>query len=342
MASIQQIGNSWRALIRKKGVKDCKTFPTKTKAQQWAKQREAEIDSGGIVADISKVTVAQAIKSYRQMRDEANPISSTSNTHYMLKKLETELGHFKVAALQPSDLVNFAKSRKDEGAGPYTINMDISQLSTALRYAASAMNKVFPDVVGQARPLLAHLKLIGPGTRRERRSTEDEVMRILKTLHEDYGRVYGEAFLFAIASTMRRGEYCRIRWEDVDHKKRMVMIRDRKHPRQKVGNDEWVPLLDDAWKILMRQPKTDDRIFPIHPQTLSKYFGWACSANGIDDLRLHDMRHEGTSRLFEYGYEIQQVALVTGHKKWETLKIYTNLKPESLTTKKVRPKRLAP
>lgn len=342
MPSITQIGNSWRALIRKKGIKDCKTFPSKLKAQQWAKQREAEIDSAGIVADVGKVTVKQALQAYRKMRDESNPISSTSNTHYMLQKLETELGHFKIATMQPNDLVNFAKARKDEGAGPYTINMDISQLSTALRYAASAMNKVFPDVVGQARPLLHHLKLIGPGNRRERRSSEDETMRIYKTLVEDKGLVYAEAFLFSIASTMRRSEYCRILWDDVDRKKRMVLVRQRKHPRKKEANDEWVPLLDDAWKILNRQPKVDARIFPIHPQTLSKYFKEAREKNGIGNLRLHDMRHEGTSRLFDYGYEIQQVALVTGHKKWETLKIYTNLKPESLTTKKVKPKPLVP
>ena len=138
---------------------------------------------------------------------------------------------------------------------------------------------------------------------------------------------------------MRRGEICSIKWADLDEAKQMVMIRDRKHPRQKQGNDEWVPLLGDAWKIVKRQPREDERIFPIHPQTLSKYFKEAREAQGIGDLRLHDMRHEGTSRLFEQGYAIQQVALVTGHKKWETLKRYTNLKPESLTAKK--PKRRA-
>jgi hypothetical protein len=34
--------------------------------------------------------------------------------------------------------------------------------------------------------------------------------------------------------------------------------------------------------------------------------------------------------LFEAGLQIQQVALVTRHRDWKSLKRYTNLKPEAL------------
>ena len=92
------------------------------------------------------------------------------------------------------------------------------------------------------------------------------------------------------------------------------------------------PLLGDALAIIDRQPRTEGegRIFPVHPQTLSKYFKAACDALGIADLHFHDLRHEGTSRLFEDGFAVQEVALVTGHKSWAHLKRYTNLRPESL------------
>ncbi|MER9402208.1 hypothetical protein NKI46_29395 [Mesorhizobium sp. M0615] len=42
------------------------------------------------------------------------------------------------------------------------------------------------------------------------------------------------------------------------------------------------------------------------------------------------MRHEGTSRLFEAGFSIEQVAMVTGHKDWKMLRRYTHLRPEQL------------
>nr|WP_263483881.1 hypothetical protein [Mesorhizobium sp. CA8] len=44
------------------------------------------------------------------------------------------------------------------------------------------------------------------------------------------------------------------------------------------------------------------------------------------------MRHEGTSRLFEADFTIEQVALVTGHKDWKMLRRYTHLRPEMLHT----------
>jgi integrase len=93
-----------------------------------------------------------------------------------------------------------------------------------------------------------------------------------------------------------------------------------------------VPLLGEAWEIVQRQPRDagDDRIFPIEPGTLSKAFTGACRRLAIVDLHLHDLRHEGVSRLFEAGYSIEQVALVSGHRDWRHLRRYTQLRPEDL------------
>lgn len=335
MASITKIGLNWRALIRKKGHKAlCKTFKTKAQATAWATQREAEIDRGEIVALLGAHTISQVIAAYRELRDNARPIADTSNEHYMLKHLSEGLGDKRATSLTAQDLADFCSMRKEEGAGPYTCNMEISKLGTAMRYASIALKMALPDVVGQSRPLLSHLGLIGGGGKRERRTNDDELPRIIEWLITNKGQIYGDAVEAAVITTLRRGELCRIVRQDVDRANRLVCVRNRKHPRKKQGNDEWIPLLGTAWDIVERQiasdDPTDDRIFPIHPQTLSKYFKEACDELGIPDLRLHDMRHEGTSQLFEEGYEIQQVALVTGHKDWRNLKRYTNLKPESL------------
>ena len=55
-----------------------------------------------------------------------------------------------------------------------------------------------------------------------------------------------------------------------------------------------------------------------------------CRDLKIEDLHFHDLRHEGTSRLFEAGFSSEQVLLVTGHKDWKMLRRYTHLKPEAL------------
>jgi integrase len=329
MASILKIGDKWRALVRKAGHKaKCKTFKTKAAAEAWARGIEADIDRGLAVPLSTRVTVAEVIGAYRELRERTRPISDSGNEHYMLKALDRGLGEKIAAAVTPDDLVTFALMRKEEGAGPYTINMDLSKLGTVYRYGAAALKIALPDVVGSARPTLAYLRLIGGGDKRERRPTGDEFARIVAYFKANHKPHFAAAVEFAAITAMRRGEVCAIKWTDIRDGKIIEVM--RKHPRKgKVL--ERVPLLGRAWDIVQAQEKTaDDRIFPIHPQTISKYFTEACKALSIVDLHLHDMRHEGTSALFELGYTIEQVALVTGHKDWRNLRRYTQLKPEDL------------
>lgn len=329
MASIIQINGKWRAQIRRAGHKPMtKTHPTKTAALAWARKIEAQMDAGAPVEG-DGYPVADLIDDYRKLREAARPILDTSTEHYTLKMLARLLGSVDAHKLGADDVLAFAQARKDEGAGPYTINMDLSKLSTVLRYAGAAKRLTFPDAVGSARPLLMHLGLIGGGGKRERRPTQDEMERIDAFLRAGRGEVYAEAVLFAACSAMRRGEVCAVLKTEINPKTKVVPLW-RKHPRKgKVL--EQVPLLDQAFEVAMRQPDSEDgRVFPIEPGTLSKYFTEACRALNIPDLHLHDMRHEWTSQLFEQGYSIPEVALVTGHKKWENLKRYTQLKPEKL------------
>ena len=53
----------------------------------------------------------------------------------------------------------------------------------------------------------------------------------------------------------------------------------------------------------------------------------------IEDLRFYDLRHEATTRLFEKGLNIMEVASITGHKDLRMLRRYTHLKAEDLALK---------
>jgi integrase len=337
MASILQVGAKWRALIRRKGHKSiCKTFATKAAAEKWARGIESKLDDGLPVAE-ERTTVADMIETYRKLRDQSRPVRDDSTEHYILRSLTAGLGTLQVARLTPQDLAGYCTRRRDEGAGPYTCNMDVSKLGTVLRYAGMARAVPVPDVAGAARPLLAHLGLIGGGGRRERRPTVDELQRVLVWLAENKGPLYSDIVTFAVASAMRQGEISALAWADVDRTKRLVRSM-RKHPR-KGKTLELVPMLPESWAVIERQPQVDGEpmVFPIGPKTVSKYFTEACRALSIPDLHFHDLRHEGTSRLFEQGLDIQHVALVTGHKSWAHLRRYTNLRPEDVHAKLAPP-----
>jgi len=342
MASIIQIGKKWRAQIRRRGAKPItKTFGTKAEASAWARKTESLIETGEY-APSSSISVGQVIDKYREMREASKrEILDTSSEHYQLLTLSHHLGEIPLDRLEVDTLVTFAQTRRAEGAGPYTVNMDISKLGTVLRHMAALLKFRCFDVVGAARPVLHYLGLIGGGGKRTRRPTEDEIERIKHYCRErgETSPVYAampDMIDVAIQTGIRRSELTRMTWADLDETKRLILIRQRKDPRNKKINDQWVPLVGSSFDIIMRQPREDKRIFPHHPQTFSKYFKEACTALDIPDLHLHDMRHEAASTLIEAGWVPHEAMVVTGHKSSKHFDRYVNLDPAKIAEKPVK------
>ncbi|WP_211472630.1 tyrosine-type recombinase/integrase [Collimonas humicola] len=77
-------------------------------------------------------------------------------------------------------------------------------------------------------------------------------------------------------------------------------------------------------------PKSDGPIFCIHIDNISGDFIDARKACFIEGLTFHDLRHEATSRLFEKGFNMMEVATITGHKSMQMLKRYPHLRPADL------------
>ncbi|PLM50098.1 integrase, partial [Klebsiella pneumoniae] len=89
-----------------------------------------------------------------------------------------------------------------------------------------------------------------------------------------------------------------------------------------------------AWRILTMQPRVDDRVFPFNPKSITAMYRRVRDELGIEDLRYHDLRREGASRLFEAGFSIEEVAQVTGHRSLNILwQVYTELFPKTLHEK---------
>jgi integrase len=75
-------------------------------------------------------------------------------------------------------------------------------------------------------------------------------------------------------------------------------------------------------------------VFPgLTAEAVKRAFIRAMHRAGIENLRFHDLRHEATSRLFERGLNIMEVASITGHKDLRMLRRYTHLRAEDLAKK---------
>ncbi|WP_279432693.1 tyrosine-type recombinase/integrase [Paracoccus alkanivorans] len=131
---------------------------------------------------------------------------------------------------------------------------------------------------------------------------------------------------FAIFSTRRQEEITRITWHDFDREGARVLVRDMRSPGEKIGNDIWCDLPEQAAAIIEAMPAASDRIFPYSTDAISAAFTRATRLLEIKDLHFQDLRHDGVSRLFELGRNIPHVAAVSGHRSWVSLKRYTHLR----------------
>ena len=254
--------------------------------------------------------------------------------------LDSDLARKNIYNLKASDIIEHCETRHKNGAGPATVSQDVSYLRSVLSLAKPSWNiQVTAACIDEAVPHLRKHGLIAHSKARSRRPNEKELDDIKEALKQRQGKRQStiplvDIFEFSILSCMRVSEVCRILWEDIDKAKKTVIVRDRKDPRHKQGNNQTIPLLGPAWDIVIRQPRTDDKIFPHNPRSVTAAFQRCRNSLGIQDLRYHDLRREGASRLFELGFKIEEVASVTGHRDLSTLwKIYTVIDTDSLHEK---------
>lgn len=334
MATFQKRGASWRAIIRRKGCPVLsKTFPKKSLAEAWAHKKEAELLAGvyNDAGAIRHITVADCIERYLQDIGAIKSIGRTKRS--VLKALQlSPIGALSIVDLKASDVVHHCTLRLASVA-PATINHDVQYLRGVIKVAKGVWGyPITSNAVDDSMESLTSLGLVGRSGQRERRPSGSELSQ-LKAFADANKRMkipMSDIIDFAVASAMRLGEICRIEWSGLDQSNKTIQIVDRKDPRNKVGNNQRVPLLGESYEIVIRQSSASDRIFPYDPRSISAAFTRMCKQLGIVDLRFHDLRHEGVSRLFEQGYQIQEVAIVSGHRDWACLKRYTQLDPASL------------
>lgn len=334
---------SWRVQVRRKGKYVNETFLRRKDAEEWGIDIERRIDRQEPTTTHKSRDVqlfGDLVALHRQDLKEVGKDIGRSKTASLIF-LDERLGHLRLPELDRERFIKFGKERALEGAGPVTVGIDLGYIKTILSHAAAVHGVVVPtEPIDLARIALGRLGLVGKGDERDRRPTQDELDRIISALEANIRQQIpvGRVIRFAVATAMRQDEIARVEWRDFDASNRMLLIRNRKDPRKKKGNDQRIPLLDvsgyDACKIIEEQGRfsniREGRIFPYNGRSVGTAFRRQCRELKIDDLHFHDLRHEGTSRLFEAGFSIEQVALVTGHKDWKMLRRYTHLKPEAL------------
>lgn len=315
---------------------ESQTFARKQAAQAWVRRREAELDQPGAIerANRKGVTVKDMIKQYLDEMEKVRPLGKTKEAT-LNAIAATEFGQTVDSAINSQRLVDFAlwrMSKEGGGVQPQTAGNDLAHLGAVLSIARPAWGyEVDPHAMSDARKVLRKLGYNMKSRERDRRPAKDELDKLLEHFLSMQQRRPSSINMlkvigFAIFSTRRQDEISRIMWEDVDESNQRVLVRDMKNPGQKIGNDVWCHLPDEAWRILQSMPKEREEIFPYNSSSISTAWAKACKFLMIEDLHFHDLRHDGVSRLFEMDWDIPRVAGVSGHRDWNSLRRYTHLR----------------
>jgi integrase len=318
--------------------KETETFSTKAAAKDWAQRREVALtDPKALAVAISggTCTLATLIRWYIDTFETISPWQRSKQS--ALEYLEGHpIGQLDPLTVTADVLINHIRQRRLGGAGPSTAANDLIWIRIVLDAARAGKKLPIPmDAVDEAREFCLKHRLIAKSKRRERRPTNEELEKLdghfqIRDRHKATVVPMRPMTWFGITSTRRQSESCRLEHADNDPVAQTGLVRDAKHPREKLGNHLRFKYTPEAWGIVQVQPVSGPYVFPYEPRTVSDAFTTACRILGIDDLHYHDLRHEAISRLFELGYDIHEVAQFSLHSSWEDLKRYTHLRPENL------------
>lgn len=307
------------------------TFDTRPQAEAWGQRVESRIKSTGWKARQSAtITVYDLMLAYEKSRPESNPWGKGMQ-HSIDAVLKSPLTEARLGSLSADKVVAWGMSLIKDRLAPATVMHHLSALRAAWNAAPALLGlSLDGDPVGDALTQLRKVRVAAPSVRRDRRVSDEELDAICAAVEGN--EVPTSTYVrLAVAFPRRREELLTMEWRHMAADGSHIKLVDTKSPNG--YREEVVPIPPDALEIIKALPRTDRRILPYKPESVSAAFQRAVRRIGLLDIRLHDLRHEGISRLFEQELSIQEVALISGHTSWSTLRRYTHIRPQTVVEK---------
>ncbi|GJE03331.1 integrase [Methylobacterium isbiliense] len=325
MATIRKLRGRWQAAVRRKGLAPrAKSFDTKAEAERWARNLESELDRSGTLPDTrpaEKTTLAQILTRYR---DEISPgkRSSVSEISRITAILRRPICFRTLALLSTADLAAYRDERL-KAVAPATVVRELNTISHAIDTA----RREWGVHLAQNPCKLVRRPALPRGRTRRLEGNEEQILLAAA----DAGRVryLRPLIVLAIETGMRRGELLSLRWEHVDLEQRVAHL-----PMTKNGTTRDVPLSTRAVETLRGlQTGESAMVFSVAPNAVRLAWERLTRRVGLEDLHLHDLRREAVSRLFEKGFNVAEVATISGHRELRMLQRCTHLRAADLAAK---------
>lgn len=217
-------------------------------------------------------------------------------------------------------------SRLDSGKAPGTCD----RILILTRYIFNlALKWKVPGVKSNPAKEVDLLKV---DNKRERFLNEDEVRQLYDAVLTSDNPMLQYIVPMLLLTGARKREVLDARWEDFDIDNRLWRI-----PFTKTGRPRTVPMSDGVMSILDTVPRIagSGYVFP-NPATAKPYAtvhdAWHTVRKraGLEDVRMHDLRHSFASILINSGRSLYEVQHLLGHTQVKTTERYAHLQQDTL------------
>ncbi|MDQ7250575.1 site-specific integrase [Dongia sedimenti] len=343
---IQIRANSkFRVQVRRNGIYQSKTFGSIRAAEDWQRVVEGKATAEEIVDQktAKRTTLAKACA----WMIGGNHVGLGANAKNTVSKLrywqESRFANWSLPAIHDWDLIEWRRDVLDEdqaedGAtagpdalcSPQTVIHRLNTLSKLIQTWGRAHQIVMVNPVSRG------VRPSRPDGRTRRLQTGEEY-RLINAARKSSRYWLRAAIAISIETCMRQSELGGLNWERVNLSGSYPYA---DLPKTKNDRPRRVPLSRRAvaaLRLLKKQQcwPQNGKVLPVETSRgIIHAFRDAVDEADFPDLRWHDLRHEGISRLFELtDLRDNEIMSITGHLTPAMLTRYTHLRSDRLATR---------
>lgn len=265
------------------------------------------------------------------LKATADEKRDTERDRYSLKQLFPVFSGRELNSLRPVDIRSYIDSRKEDGAAPATINKEVGLMSAAINYARSEWDWGIPNPAARRR--------LKEPEGRVRWINRAEAVALLQTAGKGRSAEHLTDFIrLALHTGCRKNEMLKLEWNRVDLNAGLIHLEGA---HTKSGRRRSIPLNRESRAALLHRASFRAEHCPFSRWVfcrrdgtriaeVKQSFYTACRRAGIEDFRIHDMRHTCAAWLVTAGVPLTEVRDLLGHSTVRMTERYAHLAPENV------------